>query len=228
MVEYKASYGPFTEWYHSLSRDDWNAYQLSRCPDVCICDSCYWFEMKGRRMYIMSDLPPMAKESLYKKIVKQWTEGCISMPKRPRKSGNGKPKGLFVGTLTMSPTDPYNEDDMIKAVRKLFSQTTSPVKKYSWYLEYTKNELPHIHFCYETVSGGRILPKVFRRVWPIWNESPDAPKLGQGHPGGYHAPCVDPEAYLKYISKDEGRHETRGFQRPSVQNSFSIKSPGLV
>lgn len=123
-----------------------------------------------------------------------------------RKQGNGKPKGIWAGTFTMSPSDPYNEEDMVKAVRKLFSQNTSPVKKYSWYVERTENDLPHIHFCYQTPDGGRILAKVFKRVWPIWDENHS---VGRGHRGGYHSLCASPDDYLKYISKDKGRHDTQ-------------------
>lgn len=208
MVEYKASYGDYSEWYNSLSRDDWNSYQLTRFPDACTCDACFFFETKARRLYIMSDLPPMPKERMFKKFIDDWHKSCIRMPKQPRKTGNGKPKGLFAGTFTVSPTDPYNEDDMIKAVNKLFTQKTCPVNKYAWYLEYTDRNLPHVHFIYETNSGGKILPKVFKRVWPIWDE---AIPCGSGHRGGYHASVADPEGYLKYIAKDNGRHGMSGF-----------------
>lgn len=209
MVEYNASYGPYCEWYNSLSRDDWSAYQRSRFPDICTCDACYKFETKDRRIYLMSDLPPMVKDRMFRKMTDVWMSSCLMFPKKPRKSGNGKPKGLFAGTLTVAPTDPYNENDMVNAVNKLFTQKTSPVNKYAWYLEYTERNLPHIHFIYETQSGGAILPKVFKRVWPIWDP---LQKMGSGHRGGYHAPVADPEGYLKYIGKDQGRHGSFGFQ----------------
>lgn len=199
----------FLEWYNALSRDDWSAYQRSRDPDTCVCDGCYWFEMVGRKQYQdKMDQPVMVRYSTFKKLMAEWKKRCVSMPKQPRKVGNGKHKGQFVGTLTMTPTDPYNEEDMIKAIKGIMSQKTCPVKRYSWYLEYTKQELPHLHFIYETETGGKILPKVFRRYWKIWDE--DDPK-GNGFRGGYHAPAANTEKYLEYISKDKGRHMTVGF-----------------
>jgi len=122
--------------------------------------------------------------------------------------GNGKPRGLWVGTLTMAPTDPINEEIMITAMRKIFAQKTSPVQKYAWYLEYTANGLPHIHFIYKTANGGRILQKVFNRIYPTWKEDE---AVGNGHRGGYHALCHNDDAYLKYIAKDGGRHDQSGF-----------------
>jgi hypothetical protein len=35
--------------------------------------------------------------------------------------------------------------------------------------------------------------------------------VGNGHRGGYHALCHNNDAYLKYISKDGGRHDQSGF-----------------
>lgn len=112
--------------------------------------------------------------------------------------GNGKPSGLFAGTLTMSPKDPYNEKDMISAIRKLMKQKSCPVKRYAWYLEYTDAGTPHIHFIYETERGGRITAQTFGRCWPLWNESIEC---GRGHKGGYHNHVHDEESYLEYIRK---------------------------
>jgi len=119
--------------------------------------------------------------------------------------GNGKPKGIFAGTLTMSPADPENEDTMIEAMKKIVKQETCPVKRYAWYLEYQSNGLPHVHFIYETVSTGRIHQKVFKRYWKIWDESR---KQGQGFRGGYHKVVDSETAYLEYIEKDGGRHQS--------------------
>lgn len=121
-------------------------------------------------------------------------------------NGNGKPKGLFAGTLTMSPNDPENVETMICAIKKIFSQNTCPVKRYVWYVEYQDNGLPHIHFIYETESSGRIHSKVFKRYWKVWDESK---RLGNGFRGGYHKVVDSETAYLEYIEKDGGRHENK-------------------
>jgi len=123
----------------------------------------------------------------------------------PSKS-NHKHMGTWAGTLTMSPNDPENEDSMVMAMRKIFCQKTCPLKRYAWYLEYTANGLPHIHFIYETISGGRIHKRVFQRVWKQWDEDM---ACGAGHRGGYHRECHDDEEYMKYISKDKGRCEVQ-------------------
>lgn len=131
-------------------------------------------------------------------------------------SGNGVHQGLFAGTLTMSPDDKYNEEDMVGAIKKIFAQQTVPVKKWAWYREYTKNGTPHIHFVYETESGGRIHKKIFQRYWKLWDEPRNQTGRG-GFPGGYHSPAKSPTAYIEYISKDGGRRAFKGFE---VQNEI--------
>lgn len=122
-------------------------------------------------------------------------------------SGNGKYKGSFAFTLTKSPEDDLSEEDMLEAVRKIMSQTSCPVKKYAWYLEYKENgSHPHIHGVYETESGGRIEAKYFKRYWPIWDEKLS---LGHGFRGGYHRPVRNDENYAQYISKDGGLSESK-------------------
>lgn len=120
--------------------------------------------------------------------------------------GNGKPKGVFAGTLTMSPKWPTNEEEMVTAIRKIMKQKTCPVKRYVWYLEYTKDNVPHVHFIYETVKGGRITQQVFKRQWSYWDESQS---VGSGHIGGYHRHCASQDDYIEYIRKDSGRHENK-------------------
>lgn len=196
----------------SLTYDGWVNYIHTNpvLHDQCVCDGCWWMSTKGEDMIFDAiGKPDHVYERVNNQVNRLWWSKC---PQRKhllnvnkRKQGNGKPKGIWAGTFTMSPSDPYNEEDMVKAVRKLFSQNTSPVKKYSWYVERTENDLPHIHFCYQTPDGGRILAKVFKRVWPIWNEDHS---VGRGHRGGYHTICASPDDYLKYISKDNGRHDT--------------------
>lgn len=126
--------------------------------------------------------------------------------KLPHHIGNGKPKGVFAGTITMSPKWDTNEEEMVNAIKKIFRQKSVPVKKYVWYLEYTKDGTPHIHFVYETFTGGRITQQVFKRNWKWWNESEP---VGRGHQGGYHKHCHAEDEYLEYISKDKGRHENK-------------------
>lgn len=128
-------------------------------------------------------------------------------PPRTTHSGNGKHIGWFAGTLTMSTKDEYTEEDMIVAVKKVFSQQTNPVDKYVWYLEYTEAKQPHIHFLYITKSGGRITQKIFKRYWKIWDEKVS---LGKGFRGGYHRSVESLIAYKEYVEKDSGTHESFG------------------
>lgn len=117
----------------------------------------------------------------------------------PHHKGNGKPLGIFAGTLTMSPTDATNENEMCAAIQKIFTQQTVPVKRYAWYLEYTDAKLPHVHFIYETNTGGRIHAKIFKRYWKTWDEKI---KQGKGFRGGYHKNVESETAYTEYIAKD--------------------------
>lgn len=130
------------------------------------------------------------------------TEIHITGPPKKSHRGNGKPTGIFAGTLTMSSKDETNENEMCVAITKIMNQQTVPVKRYAWYLEYTKNELPHVHFIYETHTSGRIHQKIFKRYWKTWDE---AVKIGAGHRGGYHKLAESETAYTEYIAKDGGR-----------------------
>jgi len=127
--------------------------------------------------------------------------------------GNGTYSGAFAFTLTKSPKDALTVADMISAVKKVMNQKSCPVKKYAWYLEYKgKDEAglpahPHIHGMYETISGGRIEAKHFKRAWSPWEEKI---KLGAGFRGGYHRPVKSDEAYTQYIAKDGGVGESTG------------------
>lgn len=123
--------------------------------------------------------------------------------KKPHHIGNGKPSGIFAGTLTMAPTDPTNENEMCSAITKIMTQKTCPVKRYAWYKEYTEKMIPHIHFIYETDNGGRIHAKVFKRYWKTWDEKQ---KCGKGHRGGYHKLVESETAYTEYIEKDGLTH----------------------
>lgn len=190
--------------YRGRTREQWNQLQ----GDGCTCDSCYWASTEGERpLFDLVNGPDYIYQRAFKAYLKQWRENCPRYCHiKPHHKGNGAPKGMFAGTLTVAPTDPYNEEDMVQAIRKVFKgQKTCPVKRFSWYLEYTEANLPHIHFIYETPTGGRIPAKVFKRAWPIWNERRE---MGAGHRGGYHRVVSDSEAYMKYIQKDKGRHET--------------------
>lgn len=120
--------------------------------------------------------------------------------------GNGAPNGVFAGTLTKAPDWKETEEDMIRAMHKIMEQKTCPVEKYAWYVEHTENGLPHIHFIYKTITGGRIHQKVFKRYWKQWDEKR---KLGRGHQGGYHKLAESETAYLEYIEKDGGIHLDR-------------------
>lgn len=140
--------------------------------------------------------------------MKQWQKTCPAWIQRLGKNLGGRPhhKGLHAGTLTQTPDAETTEDDMVMAMKKIFAQRTCPVKRYAWYVEYTQNGTPHIHFIYEAESGGRIHAKVFMRYWKVWNESR---RLGAGFQGGFHKEVVSEIAYREYISKDSGRSENK-------------------
>lgn len=121
---------------------------------------------------------------------------------------NGAHCGQWAFTLTKSPNDGLTEQDLLKAVKKLMAQQSCPIKKYAWYLEHKDGTHHHIHGVYETESGGRIEAKHWKRAWPIWNEKQ---RLGDGFRGGYHKPVMDNNEYLKYISKDNGVSDSKGF-----------------
>lgn len=129
-------------------------------------------------------------------------------PSKKIHKGNGKHNGLFAGTFTISDEDDISENEMCIAIEKVFAQQTCPVKRYAWYLEYTKSGSPHIHFLYETEGGGRIHAKVFMRYWKTWDEKT---KIGKGHRGGYHKEVQSEIAYGEYIAKDGGRGKSKGF-----------------
>lgn len=131
---------------------------------------------------------------------------------KPTHKGNGRHKGLWAGTLTMSPTDDKSQEDMIAAIKKLMRQKSCPVKRYVWYLEYTQAGLPHVHFLYETETGGRIERKHFKRVWSLWDEDS---KCGAGFRGGYHRECHSEAEYLVYVQKDNS---------PVHENCWELKS----
>jgi len=158
---------------------------------------------------------PIFKQQLkeYQKILMIHQNECHGMKFNlcNKKQGNGAHCGEFAFTLTMSPTDGYTEEDMIKAVEKIMAQQSCPVKRCAWYLEHKENEShPHIHGIYETESGGRIEAKHFKRAWPIWNEKQ---KLGAGFRGGYHRPVIEKDEYLAYIAKDKQKAKGKFFYR---------------
>lgn len=144
-----------------------------------------------------------------------WRKNCTGNKFKTTHTGNGIHQGLFAGTLTMAPTDELSEDDMVAAITKVFKQQTVPVKNWAWYVEYTKNGTPHIHFVYETASGGRIHKKIFQRYWKLWDEPRNQTGKG-GFPGGFHSPVKSQTAYLEYISKDSGRHANQGFENLTI------------
>jgi len=168
------------------------------------CIHCQEFLRREKEMILLYPFGTPGFEKVWRMLYDFLYTNCekFKVCKRPR-IGNQHPKGAFAGTLTLSSKDPYNEEDMIHAIKKIFSQKTSPVKRYVWYLEYQKSGAPHIHFIYETVSGGRILRQVFSRYWKIWDEDY---KMGDGFRGGYHKPVAHEDEYLDYIKKCNGRH----------------------
>lgn len=184
-------------------QDDKNISSRYRMEDhrAETCAACIQHE-KHCKEVARSDIRDFDKN--YKLITDIWKRNCPMWANKYH-LGNGKPKGLFAGTLTMSKDDKYNEEDMIYAIKKIMVQETCPVEKYAWYLEYQDNGSPHIHFIYRTKTEGRIHAKVFKRYWKIWDESK---KLGKGFRGGYHSKVDSETAYLEYIEKDGGRHQS--------------------
>jgi hypothetical protein len=121
--------------------------------------------------------------------------------------GNGAHIGAFAFTLTKSPNDDLTEADLLKAVRKVMNQQSKTPTKFVWYLEYGDNDAKthsHIHGMYETVDGGRIEAKHWKRAWPIWDEKN---RMGSGFRGGYHRPVRSEENYSDYIKKCGGIHQ---------------------
>lgn len=172
-----------------------------------LCEACLIHEDWMRELGKSHHLTPHEFDKLYDKATNTWKRTCPRQHKPTTHKGNGAPNGLFAGTLTMSPEWGKTEEDIVTAINKIFAQKTCPVKNYAWYLEQTENGTPHIHFIYETESGGRIHQKVFKRYWE-WDESA---KCGKGHKGGYHSPVKSEVAYQEYIAKDSGRHDVKGF-----------------
>lgn len=172
------------------------------------CDACLIYDRELSDI----DFPIGSREFniAYDYLTKQYRASCPNTMKVAHK-GNGVHQGLWVGTLTMAPTDGFNEEDMINAMRKIFAQQTVPLKKWAYYREYTKNGTPHIHFCYETETGGRIHKKIFQRYWKLWDEPRNQTGRG-GFPGGYHTSAKSETAYLEYMSKDGGRNAFKGFK----------------
>lgn len=183
--------------------------RLASAPEAQHCPACFKFWVTDD-MVLFDLIDDRQYDKLFKQSLNEVRRNCPALAakwarKFNRDRSNHKPLGTWAGTLTMSPNDATNEEEMVSAIKKLFRQKTVPVQKYAWYLEYTANGLPHIHFIYRTASGGRIHQKVFRRVWKIWDETQN---VGAGHRGGYHRLCHSEDEYMKYISKDQGRHES--------------------
>lgn len=182
--------------------------RLASAPEAQHCPACFKFWVTDD-MALYSLLDDRLYDKMFKQSLNDVRRNCPALVEKwalkfnPTRS-NHKPLGTWAGTLTMSDKDATNEEEMISAIKKIFRQKTVPVQKYAWYLEYTANGLPHIHFIYRTASGGRIHAKVFRRIWKFWDETQN---VGAGHRGGYHRLCHSEDEYMKYISKDQGRHE---------------------
>jgi len=143
----------------------------------------------------------------------EWFKHTDTHREKQVKVGNGVYQGPFAFTLTKSPKDPHSVGDMLKAVKTLMAQKTAPVAKYAWYLESKGTDVdgtllhPHIHGMYETITGGRIPARQFKRAWNIWDEKT---KMDNGFRGGYHKPVESDKGYNDYIKKDGGISESSG------------------
>lgn len=179
------------------------------CEGKCIVHCPFAIDINQRQMALFHTNRPRWQIDLdWQKLWNEWEEHIVSVhnapDNRPKKTANGKYKGPFAFTLTMSPSDGLTEEQMIFAVRKIMEQKSQPVKKFAWYLEYKDEDTkshPHIHGMYETETGRRIEKKHWQRQWKIWDETLP---LGQGFRGGYHRPVRSDEAYNKYIAKQGG------------------------
>jgi len=175
------------------------------------CDVCASHIVTCSSMQVWDD-------ETVRSYVKHLDTDCVNahlrVQKKPKHhTGNGTYRGAFAFTITKGPNDALTVGDMLKAARKLMAQTSCPVVKYAWFYEDKGRDAngdpihPHIHGMYETVTGGRIEAKHFKRAWSIWDESPKA-RLGSGFRGGYHAAVKSEESYKDYIKKDGGMGES--------------------
>lgn len=208
------------EYYDPSLKLLWYAWK-----ELCCCEEGAHLRAKTWYKYGCGQMPDWDAEMVY---TKHW------MKCRPKKEGNGKHSGKWAFTLTCSPKDGLNKQDMIKAVRKVLSQRSCPVQRYAWYYEHLGvvdgvETHPHIHGMYELESGGRIEAKHWKRAWPIWDEKV---KLGQGFRGGYHRPVRSDEGYADYIQKQglEGENNIEGNsidekEWPSSSSCTSTSSP---
>lgn len=177
------------------------------------CDYTLAFNANVRRL-LMSSMAVFRKDDEFTKLLYEWQDHCIDVHKQPdtreKKTKNGKYKGLFAFTMTMSPHDGLTENQMIFACKKIMEQKSQPVMKFAWYLEYKDPETkqhPHIHGMYELENGRRIEKKHWQRQWSIWDENMP---LGAGFRGGYHRAVRLDEPYADYISKQKGIGESHG------------------
>lgn len=170
------------------------------------CEVCYEFILGTWQ----DKAPGVAKLQLESFLFDKFKSHKCPLNKKTH-TGNGAPSGAFAFTLTKSPKDDLSVNDMIKAVKKIMSQKSCPVKSYAWYLEDKGTDAsgeplhPHIHGMYETQTGGRIEKKHFMRAWSVWDEDNH---IGAGHRGGYHRPVRLEEQYNDYIKKDGGIGES--------------------
>lgn len=167
--------------------------------DSYTCEGCLWHEKMCKELLHAADHD---FDKQWDKLWKQYQQRCPALKAKltnTKHKGNGTHKGIFAGTLTVAPTDEITQADMLIAIKKIMRQQSCPVKRYVWYLEHTMAGLPHIHFMYETHTGGRIERKHFKRIWKIWDEDT---KCGAGHRGGYHRACHSETEYLAYVKKD--------------------------
>lgn len=122
-----------------------------------------------------------------------WCEHWKSEHVRKQKSKT------FAFTLTTGSDDPAMEEEMREAARKLFRQKYCEIQEGECFLEFTGEGRPHIHGWYQTVDGGRVFAKVFKRCWKTWGEKKGHTKFA----GGYHEE-MKTNRYLGYAAA-EGR-----------------------
>lgn len=147
------------------------------------------------------------------------TSSCGKFGKSRSHTGNGTYSGPWAFTLTMSPSDALTKSDLIRAVRKVMGQQSTPAIRYAWYYEDKGLEPdgqpihPHIHGMYETATGGRIEAKHWKRAWKIWDEKS---RHGSGFRGGYHRPVRSGEGYARYIAKDGKENDAHNIEDGQV------------
>lgn len=167
-------------------------YRMTTAMVCATCDEWNEWNEKCNAGWKFSEDPGRNTQHIYETVLAyhQHTKSCVLY----------KPRKTYAFTLTTNGDDQaLEEEKLCMAAEKLFRQESVPVAKGEAYLEYTEAGRPHIHGWYETVDGGRIFLKIFKRCWPLWGEKPGRTQFA----GGYHE-VMKTNRYIGYANS-EGR-----------------------